>query len=895
MTSTENVLPIDVDCQEDHPDFSTTAPTPHSPVISDAIPKLNFGGGNPDLASIAEESSDSATELPKHNEPDLSQEMEKSGDEVGKEQHLEGYASDGVDWEPVSDENDDAADDKVSRTSNNSEGPATETKESSTASSSSSQPQPRRASINQHSQQYPDNQTIAQNSASYMNPQQSLPTQSSQHHTQYSSHHTLPSAYLLPEDDQIMYLSKISTKIQKIYRRDASAASRADKAKELELDELLEEMQTHVVTIRDAHNEKNLALRIELDKVREHHEEKIQEWSQRYEKVQKRWKNLMNEMRNLQYQKEEIRQERDLLLCEHKQNFRKKALLRGEPTDDEKKAVKEFFIQTIHEILTAVKSTLGAERGSVFVYDHPTDELVSLALVPDMLSGEEIRVPSNKGIVGDVFTKGRALNILNAYKDNRFYKNIDQKTGYVTRVMLAYPLISKNTGTTIGCIQLINKEKGVFTIEDEARMSQFVYVISRMFDCVQSFYDFGSGGGSVGYGGDDNMTDSQTSSLINVKRIGEKESATNSEIGFLQKHGALIPKYIEDFIHKLHKCWRIAVDESGKFQNKIAKLKQDKMEQDNYIRELRKELEKKRVLIESLNKTIVAFSRETLINQAMNFSGKEGSGEAQFQIGRMKQMHKRLQDLDENLMDNGLSPISEASNVMSGFNASNGGGISPSRRKRSSDSGTGGSVSLPMLHSDSHRYSRTSPQSSSAQHYRTLFGQNNQQPGKGRMDFSGTDGAHLSNLRMRSSHFLTEGALFGDVFESNPLPMLLLSTSYHVCACNRQFCRQLNYRPRDLIGIMFQNVLFKIDVDMLPRMLQFEYVESISVKRRPQKSDVQGTSKLGMGSCVKMDVYISQIGKEGMAFKLAKPSRVVNAPLYVLTFMKSGSSSVIAT
>uniref|UniRef100_A0A7S1KRI3 PAS domain-containing protein n=1 Tax=Percolomonas cosmopolitus TaxID=63605 RepID=A0A7S1KRI3_9EUKA len=131
--------------------------------------------------------------------------------------------------------------------------------------------------------------------------------------------------------------------------------------------------------------------------------------------------------------------------------------------------------------------------------------------------------------------------------------------------------------------------------------------------------------------------------------------------------------------------------------------------------------------------------------------------------------------------------------------------------------------------------------------------------------------------------------------ELNPLPMLLLSTSYHVCACNRQFCRQLNYRPRDLIGIMFQNVLFKIDVDMLPRMLQFEYVESISVKRRPQKSDVQGTSKLGMGSCVKMDVYISQIGKEGMAFKLAKPSRVVNAPLYVLTFMKSGSSSVIAT
>ena len=52
----------------------------------------------------------------------------------------------------------------------------------------------------------------------------------------------------------------------------------------------------------------------------------------------------------------------------------------------------------------------------------------------------EIRFPMGTGIAGHVATTGESLNIPNAYDDARFNQEVDRKSGYCTKSILAIPL-----------------------------------------------------------------------------------------------------------------------------------------------------------------------------------------------------------------------------------------------------------------------------------------------------------------------------------------------------------------------------------------------------------------------------------------------------------------------
>ena len=58
------------------------------------------------------------------------------------------------------------------------------------------------------------------------------------------------------------------------------------------------------------------------------------------------------------------------------------------------------------------------------------------------MSENTIRVPCDKGIVGACFTAGTVINITDAYKDKRFNRSVDRKTGYRTKQVLCAPIIS---------------------------------------------------------------------------------------------------------------------------------------------------------------------------------------------------------------------------------------------------------------------------------------------------------------------------------------------------------------------------------------------------------------------------------------------------------------------
>jgi hypothetical protein len=69
---------------------------------------------------------------------------------------------------------------------------------------------------------------------------------------------------------------------------------------------------------------------------------------------------------------------------------------------------------------------------------------------------EIIKIPYGKGIAGCVASTGKSLNIPDAYKDPRFNRSIDQKTGYKTKSILCLPILNEN-GQCIAVAEAINK------------------------------------------------------------------------------------------------------------------------------------------------------------------------------------------------------------------------------------------------------------------------------------------------------------------------------------------------------------------------------------------------------------------------------------------------------
>ena len=117
----------------------------------------------------------------------------------------------------------------------------------------------------------------------------------------------------------------------------------------------------------------------------------------------------------------------------------------------------------LREVVAAAKQVLGAERGTVWLYDPKADELI-LEVATDI---EPIRIPAGTGLVGTCARNRQAINVRDCYADPRFDPGMDKRYGYRTRCMLTLPLID-HKGVLVGVMQVLNKANGVFEAEDEA-------------------------------------------------------------------------------------------------------------------------------------------------------------------------------------------------------------------------------------------------------------------------------------------------------------------------------------------------------------------------------------------------------------------------------------------
>ena len=96
------------------------------------------------------------------------------------------------------------------------------------------------------------------------------------------------------------------------------------------------------------------------------------------------------------------------------------------------------------EVVDAARNVLNADRGTVFLYDEKSDELV-VRVATDLGS---IRIPANKGIVGESAQTRKLINVPDCYADERFNKAIDKETGYRSRCMLTIPLVGFEDSTS---------------------------------------------------------------------------------------------------------------------------------------------------------------------------------------------------------------------------------------------------------------------------------------------------------------------------------------------------------------------------------------------------------------------------------------------------------------
>ena len=125
--------------------------------------------------------------------------------------------------------------------------------------------------------------------------------------------------------------------------------------------------------------------------------------------------------------------------------------------------------ETLRIILKTATSETDAERGTIFLADPATGELVSQILEGGAVN--PIRLPIGKGIAGTAAQTGQVVHSIDAYRDPRFDKRTDASSGFKTVSILAAPMRTPR-GEIVGVVEVLNKRRRSFTKEDEEFLAE---------------------------------------------------------------------------------------------------------------------------------------------------------------------------------------------------------------------------------------------------------------------------------------------------------------------------------------------------------------------------------------------------------------------------------------
>lgn len=116
----------------------------------------------------------------------------------------------------------------------------------------------------------------------------------------------------------------------------------------------------------------------------------------------------------------------------------------------------------------------GADRCSVWLLDQSTGELWT-----EVAHGvNQIRIPAGSGIVGACVAENQPIIVNNASSDHRFFRNVDNSSGYRTESALVVPLRVGNQ--IMGAMQVLNKPGGFSDYDAELLGFMALYSASEI-------------------------------------------------------------------------------------------------------------------------------------------------------------------------------------------------------------------------------------------------------------------------------------------------------------------------------------------------------------------------------------------------------------------------------
>ncbi|HEY9302513.1 MAG TPA: GAF domain-containing protein, partial [Phormidium sp.] len=121
----------------------------------------------------------------------------------------------------------------------------------------------------------------------------------------------------------------------------------------------------------------------------------------------------------------------------------------------------EIIDSILRRITLKMGRSLNADRTSIFLLDEEKNEFWSIVAQSDTDEFLEIRIPTNKGILGEVAAHKQVINIpFDFYHDPRSAtaKEQDKINNYRTYTMLTSPLLNEQ-GNLVAVVQLLNKLK----------------------------------------------------------------------------------------------------------------------------------------------------------------------------------------------------------------------------------------------------------------------------------------------------------------------------------------------------------------------------------------------------------------------------------------------------
>ena len=162
--------------------------------------------------------------------------------------------------------------------------------------------------------------------------------------------------------------------------------------------------------------------------------------------------------------------------------------------------------ERLQKITLKTAEFLKADRATIFIFDEEQNELWAVVAKDENGKSLELRIPATVGILGEVATFKKVVNIPYDFYDDPGLvnsKKFDERTGDRTYSLLAMPLLNEETGKLIAVVQLINKlkpshqdygtldeqiDKVGFTQADEQIFREFAPSICLILESSQSFY-----------------------------------------------------------------------------------------------------------------------------------------------------------------------------------------------------------------------------------------------------------------------------------------------------------------------------------------------------------------------------------------------------------------------